>query len=120
MAVKCSSAHVTPSCAAGGRVRRRKPEQATQLLLVAVGHPEVAPQHVVERPVPAAVHGLLTDERVDRREQLRIAQPGTVATHGVHEEPLALGEEHRQRAHERGHVCVASVPVPWGTDSGSN
>jgi hypothetical protein len=71
----------------------------------------VVAQHLVERAVLAAMHGLLADEAGDRLRQGGIVDPRALSLDRVDEEPFALGEQHRQRGEERGGVGTAIDPV---------
>ena len=57
-------------------------------------------EQLVERAVLLAVHGLLADEAGDRASSASVTCDA-VLLDGLDEEPLALGEQQRERVQER-------------------
>ena len=87
----------------GGEVRHRRQQPLADREaplgepLEPLGRVAELVEAVVERPVLAAVHGLLADEAGDLALELRIGDLVAVVAHRPHEEVLAVGEHRRQR-----------------------
>ena len=70
--------------------------------LEALGRVAELVEAVVERPVLAAVHGLLADEAGDLALELGVGDLVAVVAHRADEEVLAVGEHRRQATPPRG------------------
>lgn len=68
-------------------------------------------QAVAVDQVLAAVVAFLADEATDLLLQRRVLDPLAVVAHGVDEEALAIGEQHRHGVEHVGLESVAAVPV---------